>query len=91
MKLPDGSRQTIVAAHGLERFPPVVQWSPDGDWILITDSMTQMLVVGADGEPSPRVLVDTTEDLWGDAAWYIPGSSTYTVTMLSLSSSAGPT
>jgi hypothetical protein len=55
------------------------QWSPDGGWVLVADNAGRLLVVGADGDPGARVLVEGLQD-WGvQGAWFIPGNDTYTV------------
>jgi hypothetical protein len=55
------------------------QWSPDGDWVLVSDTEGRLLIVGADGTPSARILVDGLDEWGPQAAWYIPGNDTYTV------------
>ena len=56
-----------------------VQWSPDGAWVLVSDTAGRLLIVGADGNPGARVLVDGLQPYGAQAAWYIPGNTTYTV------------
>ncbi len=56
------------------------QWSPDGQFVLASDSEGRLLVLDAEGEVAPRVLVETGEEGRDvAAAWYIEGNSTYTV------------
>ena len=56
-----------------------VQWSPDGAWVLVSDTAGRLLIVGADGNPGARVLIDGLQPYGAQAAWYIPGNTTYTV------------
>lgn len=77
----DGTDQTILT---VERAPSdysfiEAQWSPDGAWVLVSDSEGRLLIVGADGTPGARVLVDGLQPYGAQAAWYIPGNATYTV------------
>ncbi len=78
----DGSRTSVIAVEGAPRDYHLldwgVQWSPDGRWIAIWDTEGRLLVAGDLGAPDARVLVDV-EDASGEAAWYIPGETTYTV------------
>jgi len=77
----DGQDQTILSIEGAPsdyRFY-AAQWSPDGEWVLVSDTEGRLLIVGADGTPGARVLVDRLEEWGPQAAWYIPGHDTYTV------------
>lgn len=81
VRLPDGSLHTVLSVTDAPRdyHFAQVQWSPDGAWILVTDSAGRLLVVGADGTPGARILAEGL-DGWGtQAAWYIPGDDTYTI------------
>jgi len=77
----DGSEQTILSVEGAPSDYGFieVQWSPDGEWVLVSDSEGRLLIVGADGTPGARVLVDGLRPYGAQAAWYIPGNATYTV------------
>ena len=55
------------------------QWSPDGNWVLLTDNHGRLLVLGDGGTPGPRVLVDVGEPSWVMPAWYVPGTTAGTV------------
>ncbi len=62
-----------------------VKWSPDGEWLLITDSEGRLLVAPADEDAEVRLL---TDDLMGPAmsephgvAWYVPGETANVVTV----------
>jgi hypothetical protein len=77
----NGTDQTILA---VERAPSDysfidAQWSPDGAWVLVSDTAGRLLIVGADGNPGARVLIDGLQPYGAQAAWYIPGNTTYTV------------
>lgn len=54
-----------------------LQWAPDGEWVLVSDSVGRLLIVAADGDPPARILAG--EGWGGVAAWRIPGNPTYTV------------
>lgn len=55
------------------------QWSPDGEWLLVSDNTGQVLIVGSDGTPRARVLVWRNSRGSLPLAWFIPGDETYTV------------
>lgn len=55
------------------------QWSPDGHWILVSDSAGRLIILAAEGPANPRLLVERDEDSYSMPAWYIPGNDTYTV------------
>ena len=77
----DGTSQTILSVEGAPgdyRFNQA-QWSPDGAWVLVSDSAGRILIVGADGSPTGRVLADGLDEWGPPTAWYIPGNPTYTV------------
>lgn len=80
----DGTTRTIVSADGPRDYGfTSAIWSPDGEWILVQDSEGRALVVGADGDPGPRVLLARDAGpRWpepGSLAWFIPGDASYTV------------
>lgn len=47
-----------------------IRWSPDGEWLLLRDSLDRLLVLDAAGGSAPRVWVEEIE--W-EYAWYIRG------------------
>lgn len=55
------------------------QWSPDGNWILVSDSAGRLIILAAEGPANPRLLVERNEDGYSVPGWYIPGNDTYTV------------
>lgn len=64
----DGRRTTVWEATGPSSYRlDGVSWSPDGEWLLVQDSRGHLLVLGADGDPAPRIWV---EDAGGGHAWY---------------------
>lgn len=77
----DGSEQTIVSVKdtAADYYFYEAQWSPDGEWVLVTDNAGRLLIVGADGTPGARVLIEGLQDWGAQATWYIPGNDTYTV------------
>lgn len=80
VRYPDGRTETILETPDApeDYWFDFIQWSPDGQWVLAVDSDGRILIMGATGTPSPRLLVDTDAD-WMQPAWYIPGNTTYTV------------
>lgn len=78
----DGKKQTILTAEGTgSRYGfETAQWSPDGEWVLVADSVGRLLIVAVEGASEARVLVDEGSGHLG-GAWYIPGNKTYTVKM----------
>lgn len=78
----DGSIRTVVEAEGPTdyRFTAAV-WSPDGRWILASDSAGRLAVVPADGAAEPRLLVESGREAWAGSqlAWHVAGDPTYTV------------
>lgn len=80
VRRPGGEKKTILKAQGAGgRYGfRDAQWSPDGKWVLVSDSAERLLVVDSEGASPARVLVDETQHLL-DAAWYIPGEKTNTV------------
>lgn len=79
---PGSEPQTIVRLEGPRDYEFVeAQWSPDGAWILAVDSRGRLIVVGADGTPAARLLIDTDGDPWlaTRIAWWIPDNTTYTI------------
>jgi len=84
VQLPGGESRTILSVEDAPadyQFVDV-QWSPDGEWVLVSDTEGRLLIVGADGTPGARVLVDGLQQYGAQAAWYIPGNDTYTVEIL---------
>ena len=81
VRLSDGSERMILSVTDApsDYYFHESQWSPDGEWVLITDNAGRLLIVGANGTPDARVLVDDLQDWGAQAAWYIPGNDTYTV------------
>jgi hypothetical protein len=81
VRLATGDQETILSAADVpsDYYLYDAQWSPDGEWVLVADSAGRLLVVGADGIPGVRVLVDGLQDWGTQAAWFIPGDDTYTV------------
>lgn len=77
----DGEDQAILTVENAPSDYSFVdaQWSPDGAWVLVSDTAGRLLIVGADGNPAARVLVDGLQEWGAQAAWYIPGNDTYTV------------
>lgn len=81
VRFSDGSTRTLLQpeqAPADYRFD-MAQWSPDGNWILVTDSEGRLIIVDArGGDPNPRVLAEG--EIWGDnATWFIPGYDLGTV------------
>jgi hypothetical protein len=73
VRVPNQETQVVLAAEGPHDYRfDVATWSPDGRWVLVVDSEGRLLIVGATGEPTARVLV-TGASRWMTAAWYIPG------------------
>ncbi|MDR9452236.1 MAG: hypothetical protein RI637_13585 [Acidimicrobiia bacterium] len=77
----NGEDQTILTVENAPSDYSFIdaQWSPDGAWVLVSDTAGRLLIVGADGNPAARVLVDGLQEWGAQAAWYIPGNGTYTV------------
>lgn len=68
---PGEPREVVWEAVGPERYRlEQPSWSPDGEWLLVRDSRGHLLVLGADGDPAPRIWV---EDAGWQYAWYIRG------------------
>lgn len=44
------------------------QWSPDGDFVLVSDSEQRTIAIAADGPPAPRVVLRNADMI----AWYQP-------------------
>lgn len=53
--------------------------SPDGRWVLVTDSRGHLLVLGAAGTPGARVLADLPGPASTTPAWHVPGSPAHTL------------
>ncbi len=77
----DGTDQTILTVEDAPSDYSFIdtQWSPDGEWVLVSDSEGRLIIVGADGNPGARILMDGLERYGAQAAWFIPGNDTYTV------------
>lgn len=79
---PDGTTRTLLRP---ERAPADYRfdwamWSPDGNWVLVTDSDGRLIVADArGGDPNPRILVDGLRVYGGNVSWYIPGYDRYTI------------
>lgn len=79
IRQPDGAIREVFQVRGPADYAIAsAQWSPDGAWILVTDSRGRLIVVAAEGEPAPRILLTESEG-FPAAAWSIAGDSTYTV------------
>jgi hypothetical protein len=81
VRLPGGEDRTIVSVKDgpTDYWFVQAQWSPDGEWVLVSDSAGRLLIVADTGDPEARVLVEGLQEWGPQAAWYIPGDSTYTV------------
>ena len=91
--MPTGEERTLLRVEAGKRYLfEDVQWSPDGEWVLIRDSEGNLLVIGAKGRPASRALVSdaafqpVVDHLGpyklvatGPLAWLIPQNPTYTV------------
>ncbi len=80
VRFPEGEKQTILkldddVSSTYSFFD--MQWAPDGEWVLLSDSEGRLLIVAADGDPSARILAGKGSGY--TAAWHIPGNPTYTV------------
>jgi hypothetical protein len=69
----DGTEREVVSLEGPRdyRIDSMI-WSPDGRWILFTDSEERLLVVSVTGESRPRILAEDVS-IWPWSSWYIPG------------------
>lgn len=55
----DGAITDLVHLTGPRDYGVVsAQWSPDGRWVLAADTRGRLFLLGADGVPGPRLLVD---------------------------------
>jgi hypothetical protein len=58
----DNEQRTVLSLEGPDDYyVDGAAWSPDGRWIVIGDSTSsgpRLLVVSAEGDPQPRILVD---------------------------------
>ena len=71
----DGSERGVLVPDGPRDYGFVdAQFSPDGDRVLARDTEQRLIIVGADGVNPKLLATDAT-----DAAWYVPGYTTYTV------------
>ena len=79
---PDGTVTELPRLEGPADYQiATAQWSPDGDWVLASDSRGRVFVLATDGDPGPRLLADAGGR---DApvvvpAWHVPDVGTYTV------------
>lgn len=70
-----GTDRTILEAEGPKNYWfEWSTWSPDGAWILVQDSEGRIIIIAAEGDPNPRILVEGV-DGWMAAYWYMPGHS----------------
>jgi Tol biopolymer transport system component len=70
---PTGVDRTILEVEGPKDYSfNQATWSPDGEWLLVQDSEGRLLILAAQGDPNPRILVDDS-DGWSPASWFIPG------------------
>lgn len=79
---PGGPARTLIDVEGPRDYRfTAAQWSPDGRWVLASDSRGRLVIVGADGEPGPRLLVASAREVWSaaQAAWFMPGHPAYTI------------
>lgn len=68
---PEGPREVVWEAAGPASYRlDEASWSPDGEWLLLRDSRGHLLVMGAEGDPAPRIWV---EDAGWEHAWFIRG------------------
>jgi hypothetical protein len=73
VRLPNQDPVPILTADGPHDYSfTTATWSPDGQWVLVVDSEGRILVVGENGTPTARVLVQSASP-WMNATWYIPG------------------
>jgi hypothetical protein len=78
VRQPDGEIRELVRVEGPADYGIVhAQWSPDGEWILATDTRGRMFITTGTGDPAPRILVEGVG--FPAAAWAIEGEATYTV------------
>jgi hypothetical protein len=55
----DGERTTLLEVRGPRDYGFwEAQWSPDGKWVLVVDSVERLLVVPADGGGDARILAE---------------------------------
>jgi dipeptidyl aminopeptidase/acylaminoacyl peptidase len=76
VRLADGTTTDLAHLTGPRDYGIVsVQWSPDGAWVLAMDTRGRLFLVGADGTPGPRLLVDAggREAPVVLPAWWIDG------------------
>lgn len=65
----DGTTTTLLHLDGPRDYGLVsVQWSPDGAWVLGLDTRGRLFVLGADGDPAPRLVADVGG---GDVGWTV--------------------
>lgn len=78
IRYPDGTTSVLLDVEGPRDYRiEFAQWSPDGSWVLASDSEGRVLVLRAEGDPAPRILVADVYE-YSPPAWYIPGNATYT-------------
>jgi dipeptidyl aminopeptidase/acylaminoacyl peptidase len=60
-----------------------VQWSPDGEYVVVLDSVGRVIVAASEGESRPRViLADHGPEL--NVAWYVEGTNRHTIPLAAL-------
>ncbi len=70
---PTGVEHTLLEVEGPKDYSfNQATWSPDGEWLLVQDSEGRLLILAAQGDPNPRILVDNSDN-WSPASWFIPG------------------
>lgn len=73
----DGTTTTLLHLDGPRDYGIVsAQWSPDGAWVLGLDTRGRLFVLGADGDPAPRLVADVGERGAGwtvAPAWWMEG------------------
>lgn len=70
LRQPEGDEVRLLRLEGPRDYGIAsAQWSPDGAWVLATDTRGRLFLVAADGDPGPRLLAE----LGGrDAPWTLP-------------------
>ena len=77
----DGCCRVVVSHDGEDRtvlkvtdpgdyFLNSARWSPVGRWILVHDNLNRVIVMVADGDPKPRILLRDADLFSLD--WFIP-------------------
>jgi hypothetical protein len=71
-----GEAETRLSLNGPRDYDLVdVQWSPDGQWVLIRDSALRLAVVDVADSSAPGLIAEDVEG----AAWFIEGWDRYTI------------